>query len=205
MESIHAEVKARFEFGWKGLARMRKDLAPSWGEELVAPIAGPPARAGSIADKSMVVPAANAREKFDKLYKAEAPKTGELIAALAKKNYHKLRSMGEGWIVENTIIMYACGEGSEARLCKIMADMFPTQDKEVAVEQVLLKINNMVGTDAFKLAAKPAQAKHRVVVKMLGYLVDSRPPPLQDLQGRRDHDHDLGAPPLLRSGVDQNG
>ena len=175
--SIESEVDARFDTAWKAAAVLQKGLIKMVGEELVAPSYKFAFDLGKVHATLCVRPAA-ARKEWERLFKEDAPTTGDAVMKLARLHQANLRMLDDKWAVEHAVVENLAGDGSEERLARQMLEQFPTQDEDVSVEQALLHLNTMKTSDKYKFASRTAHAKHGFVVKILGRLADGEPPVL---------------------------
>jgi hypothetical protein len=150
-------------------------------QDLVAP--KPKIDGKGIVDRDLAVPAKVARAACAKVIKDAGCETGDTVLATFKHSTPQFFVMDPDFGVEVALVSYLCGPGSEQRLMSQLLLLMPSAASSQTVEAVLQAVNLMSTHDIFKMATRPAQAKHAFVVKVLGRILDNRAP---DLSGIND-------------------
>jgi hypothetical protein len=136
-----------------------------------------------VVDDNLLVGPVRARLEFTKELDRRANVTGDEVLNLTRVHDANLKMIDADWEFERLMVEALCGEKSEEKLVKRMLSFMPSQAVAVEIESALSDISRMSSQYVFKLSSKTAQAKHGLVVQLLGRLLDARSP---DFKGYGD-------------------
>lgn len=185
--SLHAEVGLRHAAKYKYFAILHGQVDALWCEDaLPSPMARDPNTTVPAIDDELVKACRVARAECAEAFKESGSGSADVVKTTVRRKAAHWISTDSDFNLELAVMDTLTGSGSERRVVEAALAHLPTAAAPCTVQTSYSSISSMTNTSTYRLASRPAQAKHGVIMSVLARAIDGRCAELSSLADDAD-------------------